>query len=132
MPSERDLIRVIVEIIVELREGEDDTENADDPQASVGSYCSPFYHKIKSDHFFFQFDDNQSDISQATIKKDKFSRKTKERDEMSAEERKEADLTDIRCLWLCIAVLERVNGVSIPLKTMLYSPIEYDNVSTVV
>lgn len=37
MPSERDLIRVIVEIIVELREGEDDTENADDPQASVGS-----------------------------------------------------------------------------------------------
>lgn len=51
---------------------------------------------------------------------------------MSAEERKEADLTDIRCLWLCIAVLERVNGVSIPIKTMLYSPIEYDNASTVV
>ena len=36
MPSERDLIRVIVEIIVELREGEDD---ADDPQALVSSYC---------------------------------------------------------------------------------------------
>jgi hypothetical protein len=36
MPSERDLIRVIVEIIVELREGEDDAENADDPQALVG------------------------------------------------------------------------------------------------
>ena len=39
MPSERDLIRVIVEIIVELREGEDDAENADDPQALVGTYC---------------------------------------------------------------------------------------------
>ena len=37
MPSERDLIRVIVEIIVELREGEEDAENADDPQALVGS-----------------------------------------------------------------------------------------------
>ena len=35
MPSERDLIRVIVEIIVELREGDDDVEN--DPQALVGS-----------------------------------------------------------------------------------------------
>lgn len=38
MPSERDLIRVIVEIIVDLREGEDDAENADDPQTLVGSY----------------------------------------------------------------------------------------------
>ena len=42
MPSERDLIRVIVEIIVELREGEDDAENADDPQALVGFCCIPF------------------------------------------------------------------------------------------
>jgi condensin complex subunit 3 len=39
MPSERDLIRVIVEIIVELREGEDDAENADNPQALVGFFC---------------------------------------------------------------------------------------------
>ena len=38
MPSERDLIRVIVEIIVELRAGEDDAENADEP---VGSHCFP-------------------------------------------------------------------------------------------
>ena len=41
MPSQRDLIRVIVEIIVELREAEDDAENADDPQALVGSCCIP-------------------------------------------------------------------------------------------
>jgi condensin complex subunit 3 len=41
MPSERDLIRVIVEIIVELREGEDDAENADDPQALVSFCCIP-------------------------------------------------------------------------------------------
>ena len=38
-------------------------------------------------------------------------RKTKERDEMTPEERMESDLTDMRCLWLCIAVLERVDGV---------------------
>lgn len=38
-------------------------------------------------------------------------RKTKERHEMTPEERMESDLTDMRCLWLCIAVLERVDGV---------------------
>lgn len=48
MPSERDLIRVIVEIIVELREGEDDAENADDPQVLVGSYCLDIIQKQKT------------------------------------------------------------------------------------
>ncbi|KAH9478497.1 Condensin complex subunit 3 [Psilocybe cubensis] len=84
MPSERDLIRVIVEIVVELREGEDDGENADEPP----------------------IDDNQSDVSQATIKKPR----KKSRDDMTPEERTRADLTDVRCLMLCIAMLERVNG----------------------
>ncbi|KDR80169.1 hypothetical protein GALMADRAFT_62541 [Galerina marginata CBS 339.88] len=87
MPSERDLIRVIVEIVVELREGEEDAENADEPP----------------------IDDNQSDISQATIKRDKAFCK-KDRQDLSPEERVQADLTDIRCLMLCIAMLERVNG----------------------
>ena len=31
---------------------------------------------------------------------------------MTPEERMESDLTDMRCLWLCIAVLERVDGVN--------------------
>ena len=35
---------------------------------------------------------------------------------MTPEERMEADLTDMRCLWLCIAVLERVDGVRISLE----------------
>lgn len=43
---------------------------------------------------------------------------------MTAEERMVADLTDIRCLLLCIAVLERVNGVRISLKLILYPPVE--------
>ena len=49
----------------------------------------------------------------ATIRKDKPARKTKERHEMTPEERMESDLTDMRCLWLCIALLERVDGVRI-------------------
>ena len=47
MPSERDLIRVIVEIIVELREGDDDAENADDPQVLVGYCCIPILPRKK-------------------------------------------------------------------------------------
>ena len=38
-------------------------------------------------------------------------KKPRDRETMSAEERREADLTDIRCLMLCTAVLERVDGV---------------------
>jgi condensin complex subunit 3 len=40
----------------------------------------------------------------------------KSREEMSAEERMQADITDIRCLTLCIGMLEHVHGVC------LYSP----------
>jgi len=38
--------------------------------------------------------------------------KQKNKDTMSVEEHRKADLTDVRCLMLCIAMLERVNGVS--------------------
>jgi hypothetical protein len=37
---------------------------------------------------------------------DKFVRRTKERHEMTPEERMDSDLTDMRCLWLCIALLD--------------------------
>ena len=66
----------------------------------------------------------------ATTKKDKSLRKTKERDEMTTEERMESDLTDMRCLWLCIAVLERVDGVK-NLNSTDASPITDIDASTV-
>jgi condensin complex subunit 3 len=40
-------------------------------------------------------------------------RRTKSREDMTAEERMEADVTDMRCLALCIGLLERVHGVSL-------------------
>ncbi|KAJ3509746.1 hypothetical protein NLJ89_g5062 [Agrocybe chaxingu] len=88
MPSERDLIRLIVEIVVELREGDEEAEVADE----------------------LPIDDGQSDVSQTTIRRDKSSRKQKAPQELSPEQRMEADVTDVRCLMLCIAMLERVNG----------------------
>ncbi len=39
-------------------------------------------------------------------------RRAKGRDDMSPEEAMEADVIDLRCLALCIAMLERVHGVS--------------------
>jgi condensin complex subunit 3 len=56
-------------------------------------------------------DESQSDISQTTSSKDKSMRRTKSREEMTADERMEADITDMRCLTLCIGMLERVHGV---------------------
>ena len=34
--------------------------------------------------------------------------------ELTPEEKAQADITDLRCLYLCVAVLERINVVSIP------------------
>ncbi|KAJ2934154.1 hypothetical protein H1R20_g2926, partial [Candolleomyces eurysporus] len=92
MPSERDLIRVVVEIIVELRE----TEEVEDVDDILGIP-----------------EDQDADISVATdaiSRGGRSTRKSRDRDAMSAEEKRTADMTDIRCLMLCTAVLERVNG----------------------
>ncbi|KIK06440.1 hypothetical protein K443DRAFT_674418 [Laccaria amethystina LaAM-08-1] len=87
MPSERDLIRIVVEIIVDLREGDDDGEDDDN-----------------------QVDHDDPDTTLSTIRKERSLLRTKGREEMSTEERIDADAKDIRCLLLCIAMLERVDG----------------------
>ncbi|KAE9400263.1 hypothetical protein BT96DRAFT_938756 [Gymnopus androsaceus JB14] len=87
LPSKRELIRIVVEIIIELRD--DDTEQA-----------------LEDDNF----DASRSDVTFASSKKDRSIRRTKEYQDMTAEEQHEADLNDMRCLVLCIGMLERVNG----------------------
>ncbi|KAG6889138.1 hypothetical protein C0995_003498 [Termitomyces sp. Mi166 len=86
LPTERELIRVVVEIIVDLRE--DDHDINDVENSLLGD----------------------PDMTQTTITKDKSSRRTKSRKEMSPDERVEADIIDMRCLLLCIGMLERVDG----------------------
>ncbi|KAK0203511.1 nuclear condensing complex subunit [Desarmillaria ectypa] len=83
-PSERELIRVIVEIVVDLRD-DDDNEIAEG-------------------------DISRSDTTQTTIRKEGSMRRMRDLESMSAEEKREADLTDMRCLTLCIGMLERVHG----------------------
>ncbi|KAI3616327.1 condensin subunit cnd3 [Moniliophthora roreri] len=86
VPSERELIRIVVEIIVELRD-------SDDPIADT-----------EDDH-----DGARSDTSQSTTRKEKSLRRTKDVQSMTPEEKHQADLTDLRCLTLCIGMLERVD-----------------------
>ena len=40
--------------------------------------------------------------------------------EMTPEERERADAIDLRCLSLCIGMLERVNSVSFPFVALVY------------
>lgn len=56
-----------------------------------------------------QNDESHSDI--ASFKGGRSSRRAKERHQMSDEERLQTDMTDMRCLTLCIGMLERVHGV---------------------
>ncbi|KAF5357042.1 hypothetical protein D9756_006730 [Leucocoprinus leucothites] len=89
LPSEREFIRVIVEVIIDLRDGEEPTEEP----MEIASHTSSF-----------------SDTSQSTLKGERSSKKLIARDEMSKEDREAADLNDLRCLMICNSVLERVNG----------------------
>ncbi|KAJ4489926.1 nuclear condensing complex subunit [Lentinula aciculospora] len=86
LPSERELIRIVVEIIIELRD-DDDAEPAIDDN----------------------FDGSRSDITQSS-RRERSIRRSKVRQEMTPEEQQQNDLTDMRCLVLCIGMLERVNG----------------------
>ncbi|KAG5642733.1 hypothetical protein DXG03_002278 [Asterophora parasitica] len=90
LPTERELIRVVVEIIIDLRDEDDDESN--DGRSVLGSL-------------------NDEDATQTTIStKDRSIQRTRPLEEMTPEERKEADVRDLRCLNLCIGMLERVDG----------------------
>ncbi|KAJ7512962.1 nuclear condensing complex subunit [Mycena galericulata] len=89
MPTERELIRVVVEIVMDLREPEEEENEM----------------QYAQDH-----DTTQSDVTQSTIRRERSVRRAKARDEMTPEEAVQADLTDMRCLALCISMLERVHG----------------------
>ncbi|KAJ7039564.1 nuclear condensing complex subunit [Mycena alexandri] len=85
--NEREFIRVVVEIIQDLREpgdAEDEVAAADQSQDSTRVSTS-----------------DQSSVPKKPVKP---------REEMSPEERQRLDEIDLRCLALCIGMLERVNG----------------------
>jgi condensin complex subunit 3 len=89
--GERDLIRVVVDVITELREGEGDEE--------LEGVCSPI-----------GLADLQ--VSQASAMGTPGPRKSA-RVDSDPEATMKAALIDLRCLIICISLLQRVNSVSI-------------------
>ncbi|KAJ7178845.1 nuclear condensing complex subunit [Mycena crocata] len=91
-PNERELIRVVVEIVQDLREPgdeEDDLGAADQTQETINP-------------------DGDADTSFDSEKATK--KPARAREDMSPEEQQRVDSIDMRCLSLCVGMLERVNG----------------------
>ncbi|KAH9991933.1 nuclear condensing complex subunit [Russula vinacea] len=86
--SERDLIRVVVEVVHELRDANDDDE---------------VINELINDDVDTTIDGSTTAVLRA-------SRGPKSPAEMTSGERERADAMDVRCLDLCIGMLERVNG----------------------
>ncbi|KIY72680.1 hypothetical protein CYLTODRAFT_19435 [Cylindrobasidium torrendii FP15055 ss-10] len=84
-PSEQELVRIVVEIVSDLRDKDEDEDEDGDAKSDAGSVASV-------------------DQPKGVL------RKIKDRSTMSPEEQRAADEADLRCLTICIAMLERVNG----------------------
>ncbi|KAI0777818.1 nuclear condensing complex subunit [Trametes elegans] len=89
-PNERDLIRVVVEVVHELRD-----PSEPEPDAEGG---------VKGD-----IDDTETETG-SPRRPARVAQLLKPVSEMSREEKERADAVDLRCLALCIGMLERVNG----------------------
>lgn len=101
--GERDLIRIVVEVIHELR---DVDLNEDD-------FVCANIALVKTTTKFY---DQQREKSEADVEDTPMPGKTPVRPrklptEMNEEERRKAEAIDIRCLDLCRGMLERVNSV---------------------
>ncbi|KAH7929985.1 ARM repeat-containing protein [Leucogyrophana mollusca] len=90
-PNERDLIRVVVEVVHELR----DPDPADGEEEAVKESA----------------DDAETNFGGTPVAARAAARvEPKPAVELTPDERARADATDLRCLSLCIGMLERVNG----------------------
>ncbi|KAJ7086065.1 nuclear condensing complex subunit [Mycena belliarum] len=92
--NERDLIRVVVEIIQDLRVPGDEEDDADAANQS-------------QDTITLDGDADTSFDSETPVVPKK---PVRTREEMSPDERRNVDMIDMRCLTLCIGMLERVDS----------------------
>lgn len=127
-PNERDLIRVVVEVVHELR----DTSDPDaEENLSMTVSCSLLSLSLLiADYDVFlvrvqkggstqdgneSMDGDEESVTAAAPKPATLTTRggfPKPVAEMTPEEKARADDIDLRCLSLCIGMLERVNGVS--------------------
>ena len=100
-PDEKDLIRVVVEVVHELRDpGDEDGEEKGDVTADA--------------------DESMTEMGSPKKQNLRLPQPPKPVSEMTPEEKARADAVDLRCLALCIGMLERVNGVSVERTLGMY------------
>ncbi|KAI5122624.1 hypothetical protein M0805_008713 [Coniferiporia weirii] len=85
--GERDLIRIVVEVIHELRDGDSDEDDTRGRSADTGT-----------------------GVDETPVPTRTPGRPRKPPADMTVEEKERADTIDLRCLSLCIGMLERVNS----------------------
>ncbi len=76
---------------------------------------SNYVHALASPQNELINDDDETTIDGPTTAAPRAPRRSKSHAEMTAVERERADAMDLRCLDLCIGMLERVNGVRLHL-----------------
>lgn len=103
--SERDLIRIVVEVIHELRDNDTDEEDMVRPSTSHPAF--PILISIVKREKSADLGVEETPMPGRTP-----GRPRKPPAEMTPEEKDHADAIDLRCLSLCIGMLERVNSVS--------------------
>lgn len=91
-PDEKDLIRVVVEVVHELRDPQDEDADKADVSADLDESMTEFGSPRRPQ---------------------RAPQLPKPIAEMTPEEKARADAVDLRCLALCIGMLERVNGASV-------------------
>ena len=119
--SERDLIRIVVEVVHELRDANDDDEVIVRPTHFPDRSACLTKNMRRQNELIN--DDDDTAIDGPTTAAPRAPRGPKTHAEMTAVERERADAMDVRCLDLCIGMLERVNGVSLYLSVTFYLPI---------
>lgn len=106
--DEKDLIRIVVEVIHDLRDNDSDEDDVVRFQRSALSVVDlRVSQRGKSVDATFDQDLEGTPVPPRTP-----GRVRKPTHEMSEQERDRADAIDLRCLTLCIGMLERVNSVS--------------------
>lgn len=106
-PNERDLIRVVVEVVHELKDLSDEEEamvRSSNFLTNIHSHQSLHYQREPAD-------DEETNYGETPMPSRVASKGQKSPEDMSPEEQARMDAIDLRCLSLCIGMLERVNGV---------------------
>lgn len=95
LPSERELVQVVVEVVIDLRDPTGDEV-----------VCHFIYHQL-----YVLNSLKMDDLTHGTMPRERSLKRSISQLGLSQEQKAETDAVDIRCLDLCISMLRRVHSV---------------------